>query len=119
VADIGEEHGLGAVDFRQRLGAFLGAFIFIGTRDRSGDLRGQKLDETSIAGIEQAMRVKASDQIPHFIAVFGAGNCRNQCSPGRSEERLASENESRSTRTGLHLPPAPAAMRRVLGIGLP
>ena len=62
VADVREEGGLGAVDFRQRRGA--PALLFVGARigHRGGDLRADQLEETGVQLVEPDARADADHQ---------------------------------------------------------
>ncbi len=62
VADVREEGGLGAIDFRQRRGA--PAFFFVGARigDGGGDLRADQLEETGVQLVEPHARADADHQ---------------------------------------------------------
>ena len=64
VADVREEHRLGAVDLRQRLRAQ--TLLLVGARVgvRGCDLSGEQVDETAVGAVERAIRVDADDQEP-------------------------------------------------------
>ena len=62
VADVGEERGLGAIEFRERLGAPPLFLIGMGVADRRADLPGDQIEEAAIAVVEEAKRIEAGDQ---------------------------------------------------------
>ncbi|MBZ7927685.1 hypothetical protein [Ensifer adhaerens] len=52
MADIGEKHGLGPINFRQCFATFALFLIGLGIGDRTGDLRSYEFKEVVIARIE-------------------------------------------------------------------
>ncbi len=62
VADVGEEGGLGAVEFGQRLDPAALLLIGIGAGDRRRDLAGRQLQELPVRIVEQPVGAEAHDQ---------------------------------------------------------
>src|ERR1700722_18400300 len=58
VAHVAEKQGLGAVDFCERLGAFL--LIFVSTRicDARRDLSGNEVEKSSVAHVERTIWIE-------------------------------------------------------------
>ena len=64
VADVGEERGLGPVEFGQLLGPLLLALVAPRTTYTRGDVPGYQLDEAAVGVVESAMPVQRCHQEP-------------------------------------------------------
>ena len=70
VADVGEERGLGPVEFGQRLGPLLLGLVAACAAHSRSDVTGHQLDEAAIAVVESAMPVQRGDQEPQWRAAL-------------------------------------------------
>ena len=80
VADVGEERGLGAIDFGQRFGAT--ALLLVGLRvgDAGGDLAGDESEEAAVALVVQPVRIQPGDE--------DAGRPVSPCRDDRQDDGL-------------------------------
>jgi hypothetical protein len=61
VRDVREEHGLGAVNFGQRLGALALLFVGVGVGYRFGNLPGGEIEEAAVVVIKRQARADSCD----------------------------------------------------------
>lgn len=71
MADVGEEHGLGPVEFGQFFGAALLGGITAGTRDAGRDVSGHQSDKCAVVLVEGPVPVQAGHQKPDRGAALG------------------------------------------------
>ena len=62
MAHVGEERGLGAIDFRQRFGAAALLLVGFGVGDGGGDLARDEIHKAGIIVVEQPERIETGDE---------------------------------------------------------
>src|ERR1700735_5596300 len=79
MADVAEKQRLGAVDFRERLGAFLLVFVSTRIRDARRDLSSNEFERASVTHIERTVWIEPNHNDPRRSGLGLARHWKEKC----------------------------------------